>query len=340
MTRPVWLQSEVSVPELLERCGLAASKRKRAWRFSLPGAQGVGVTARRDDGFLTLKLPVRRQRAAEKVDLGRWLELNARLPGGAKFALDAASGRVLILAEIPFDPWAHDADADAVCRRISEACAGLRTALELRDTMRADGESDQPLQTTQQPATGTSVSSPGGDGALELDFTTELRPGDGAGEHDLGPCADQLHERCLQAGWPASRSRGGPLGVTLDVPNSSCVGRFEAVGGDAVRVRSEPCWRAADQPICRQAIDYLLLRASGVVRLAAAARLPAAPGLAAGPYAWQVRWESLPEAVELNDALTALSLACRLTEHEVEALRDAALARQYLALQGRTKTRS
>ncbi len=359
MTNLGWLKSDVSVPELLERCGFSPTRRNHAWRFKLPGAQNISVTAGEDDGFVTLCATAARLRAAQKLDLGCLLELNARLPGGAKLAIDGKSHCLLVLAEIPCDGSAEGADAETLCRRVNDASAGLKTALELLDSLATDSPSPTPgddAVSARQAQAVCEQDAPGNDQPaahgvddpqvgssppaqspqweeIELEFSSDLTAGDSAAEHDLGPHAEQLRERCLQAGWPASQRRDGSLSVVLGVPEGSCAGRFEALGPEAVRVRSDPCWPIADEAVCRQAIDYLLLRASGAVRMSGAAGVADPSGRARGPYVWQVRWESLPEAAELSVGLTALSVACRLTIREVEALGDAGIAEQYLAFQ-------
>lgn len=360
-----WIESGVRVAEWLARCGLPVAEGDRAWHVELPGMPGARVTACAEGGFVTLCAAAARLRGAEKLDLGCLLALNARLPGGAKLAIEGKSHRLLILAEVPCDAAADASDPPTVCCRLNQALGGIRTALELLDSLAAGaaspcsaegnglaltghepsagetsttGYASAPDRENPPAASSRAAQSPAPGEAprayeIELEFSSELNAGGSGAAHELGPHIEQLRERCLQAGWPASRRHDGALSVVLEVPEGPCAARFEALGAEAVRVRSDPCWPVADEAVCRQAIDYLLLRASGAVRMAGAAGLADASRRGRGPYAWQVRWESLPEVSELDHALTALSVACRQTVREVEALRDRRVAEQYLALQ-------
>lgn len=156
----------------------------------------------------------------------------------------------------------------------------------------------------------------------EMGARTEEKPeeGDPASE----PAWDRLAEEC---GWRLTRREDGQLGVELDAPGLMNQAFFELRRGDWL-VSIELLRSAGLAPHSRRAIALFLLALTGRLRLARGAvrsdpesvRLEVA--LPSGPPA---------TAPELDLALEALSLACRLGSREVRALGHEPLARTYLA---------
>lgn len=130
---------------------------------------------------------------------------------------------------------------------------------------------------------------------------------------------------CKAAGWEFSERRSG-LSVELDVPG----GFYQATldqrtsGGIGVSVEIVTVESPAKET-CRS-LGLLLLRACGIVKMARAA-------VHDGDKRTAVRFEVIlggcPVAAEINHALSALSVACRLCGQEARALQDEAVAREY-----------
>jgi hypothetical protein len=80
------------------------------------------------------------------------------------------------------------------------------------------------------------------------------------------------------------------------------------------------------------ATELLLLWASRAVRMARATATTTDDGTT--QYCWEVLLGSAPTSRELDHALTALSVACRMSLREAQALQDKEIARVYLAMQG------
>ena len=98
-----------------------------------------------------------------------------------------------------------------------------------------------------------------------------------------------------------------------------------------MRLRVEFESHASAPPVCRAAIERLLLEASHLLRMVRATVL-AADSLER--YRWEVLWTGLPGSGQLHHALSALSLACQLTARETAALADPRVAERYLELRG------
>lgn len=143
--------------------------------------------------------------------------------------------------------------------------------------------------------------------------------------------AVELPTLCQEAGWPFVQRAGGRLTVELDVPQ----GYFQALiqrrdNGPVVLEVELASWEEL-APLCRRAIAVFLLTACGVVRMARAT-LTAQPDNQT-VAAWEVVLNN-PTATEMAHALSALSMACRFTAREVQALCDESIARKFLEVRG------
>ncbi|MGB9620701.1 MAG: hypothetical protein ACPL7K_09835, partial [Armatimonadota bacterium] len=133
---------------------------------------------------------------------------------------------------------------------------------------------------------------------------------------------------CREAGWEAIERAGG-VSVPLDVPGQA----YFALVRNGRRVLAEVPLLSLDGLSERSvvAVSVLLLTASWFVCVAR-------PGIAVDAdsvrkYArFEVAFDAVPSAEELDKALQALSVACRLCGREVRALQDADIADAYLAV--------
>jgi hypothetical protein len=118
--------------------------------------------------------------------------------------------------------------------------------------------------------------------------------------------------------------------IDLDVPGRWHRVRVDTRGDRDVRLAVEIGGGGAVSPLTQQALGVLLLSANGAVRLARAAVKADSKQAAT----FEVAFGALPSASELDLALSALSVACRLFGREAKALEDENVARRYLELQG------
>jgi hypothetical protein len=223
------------VEGLAKRAVSVARVAPGSWSFELANGARFGANARLDDEWLLLDAPLHPAWPPwQAVEL---LADNARLPGGARFAVRAADGAVHVRAEVPID-----AGVD-LARRVVDVCAGFAAAKTI--VTRAPGaivaETDGGL---------------GSDGA-DLDLPAlcretgwpfhERAPGRLVVDLDVG---EGVRQAAVEA-WP-----GG--GVSVGVPIASAL-------ADDDRPAS---------PSCRDALALLLLRTCGTVRMARATAAP------------------------------------------------------------------
>ena len=146
---------------------------------------------------------------------------------------------------------------------------------------------------------------------------------------DAPPLAT-IAELCGEAGWQAV-VRAARVTVDLD-----CAEYFQAEltplgGGLAIRVEVAQLGAAGPEGV--EAARVLLLRAGGLVRFAR-------PVVSAGAARFEVLFSTQPTALEIGDALSALSIACRLAGRETALLAGAeTIAREYLATLARSNPR-
>jgi hypothetical protein len=144
----------------------------------------------------------------------------------------------------------------------------------------------------------------------------------------------ELLRLCEESGWPFDEKTATKFVFELEAGDGFYQAAVEEQGEGSVVVAVE---LARDEPFSewsRRAVGLMLLRACGVVRFARAAvkeRSERATAL------FEVVFPSLPGVVELNHALSALSVACRLCGREVRAMQDERIARNYLAAQTQLK---
>lgn len=240
-----------------------------------------------------------------------WLHLQASLE--PKAAADVDAWKLLQLnhqlglsrfALLPGERGAHlraeialDEEVD-LARRLHEACAGLKAGAG-----RLHGE---------KPAEHEKLSP-----AITID----------AAAPKGGP---ELQHLCREAGWQFTEKSATRLAVELEAGDGFYQAVIEERPGGEVLVSIEVARDEAFGEWSRRALGAMLLQACGVVRLTRAA-IRETGGQATALF--EVLFPTMPCAVELGHALSALSLSCRLCGREVAAMQDERVARNYLAAQ-------
>jgi hypothetical protein len=141
-----------------------------------------------------------------------------------------------------------------------------------------------------------------------------------------------LEELCTSAGWNFHRRGAGRIAIALDVPGSSANAVLACGSENDIQAIVEwPGWSAATEK-SRQAAALLLLKVGGVVRLVR-------PAIALAGEREMLQLQAplgpAPGAGELDHALAALSIACRMCQREAALLlSDESIARRYLSLCG------
>ena len=134
---------------------------------------------------------------------------------------------------------------------------------------------------------------------------------------------EAIAQLCREANWPAT-ARTAHVSVDLDCPEYFTAQLAPQGGGLAIRVEV-----AQFSDASAEAVRVLMLRAGGLV-------LFARPVVAAGAARFEIVFSTHPSAMEIGEALAALSVACRLAGREAAALAgDAHVAGEYLAMLAR-----
>ena len=295
----LFILNEASMADLLGQHadGVEATGRQQ-WQFHLGRGADLDASLRMERGWLQVSAPLEGDwpkagpgGTCELSDdrLQSTLAANAWIAGGVKFVLADDPPRPLLAAEIPLVAE-DDFDIDD---RVGQLCQGLRQGV--RQWRRPTTEAASPSDNGDRPATDAERS---------------------------------FEEACREAGWTISRRSNGRLAVRLDVREAFYQAEVEP-SDEGCRLCVALGQSVPEADVCRRAAELLLLRACGVVRMAAATIVP-------GDAAWQFRWEatlgnaSRPQ--EWHHALSALTIACQTTALELGALDDPVLAEAYLQL--------
>lgn len=149
------------------------------------------------------------------------------------------------------------------------------------------------------------------------------------GPESSGSEMDLAHV-CRETGWPFVERSGGGLVFDLETPD----GFYQASIGERrgqVRVKVEIAVCESPPDPCRQALALLLLATSGIVCMVRAAAKET--DSRSETIGFEVVFDHFPCAAELNQALGALSMACRISGREAVLLQqDEKVAREYLDL--------
>jgi hypothetical protein len=141
-----------------------------------------------------------------------------------------------------------------------------------------------------------------------------------------GEAPIDLASLLAEAGWPFDQRPDGTMVVDLAVPDGFFQAEIESRRG-RTRLAASISSVANTPDTCRRALSALLLRAAGAVRMARPA-LPAGEG----PPRIEVVLAGALTATEIDHALAALAVACRLCGREAALLQDdEAISARYLA---------
>lgn len=279
-----------------------------SWSCGLPngakdGLSKTRVRVRLDNGWLSASADVRGGRTRKPMDL---LKLGAVFPGGARLAMRRDSQRLFVLRDgwLGADEYrceCEDGFDDHYARASAESGLDAWLRLALSDVKDAVGLLDGRQAAAERPRWETSADHPG------------------------------FGEICREAGWRCAEHRDGRLAVELD--NSRCYRQAFVDPGVAGGVRVwTPLPEVGDlsEPSL-QAIETLLLRVNGILRMARAAARESGGRT-------ELVFEALLSADRadrmLNRALSALRIAGRFWAREVDALTDETAARALLTMWG------
>ncbi len=148
-----------------------------------------------------------------------------------------------------------------------------------------------------------------------------------------GPDSDLKH-LCEEAGWPFLERPSGSLAVDLGVPRDFYQATVEEQEGrdGGIRLSIGLTQGELSPKVCRWAAAFFLLTACSALRMVR----PVTEGKDHGSaVSLEISFARRPCAPELNHALAALSVACRMIGREARLLHhDEELAKEYLLTRG------
>lgn len=286
------LNRHEQVSKTLSNCARSVERRDR-FDWSFVLSNGHDLVARARIEGEWLLLDAPLPYGARTDDGWRLLQLNAGLVGLSKFALLPEKRTASICAEIPLH---EEIDLSA---RLRETCAGFKAALNALYNERSD----------EQGANGPSAQS-------NEDAQTSF----------------DLRQLCEEAGWNFKERAEGKLAIDLDVRGEFYQALAEKQKGQGLLISVELARGHVSNEEHRQSMASLLLKASGIVRMAR----PAVEGVAGQTLSrFETSFAHVPCAAELNEALSALSIARALCGQEVGAIQDVFVANNYFQVWSR-----
>jgi hypothetical protein len=145
--------------------------------------------------------------------------------------------------------------------------------------------------------------------------------------------ASDLRGLCEETGWKFTQRAAGKLAVDLETRSGFYQALVEERGNGAVSAIVDFAAGTSFGEESKRAIGALLLRASGVVRMARAVVKEEGEGESAAA-GFEALFQTRPSAAELCHALSALAVACGLCGQATLAMQDEFVAENYLAAQG------
>ena len=291
-------EHEASVADCLQQCAdTVRAVGGNRWEFALRSAVPLQVTACLEGEWLRWCAPLSLPSASRPgpAVLQRMLACNGNLAAAVKFTLAAAPPLPCLAAEVPLG--VEEADLRDLAPRIAGLCDGFSRAVQKFAGGQLEGSPAEAVQA--------------GDSSEEL--------------------SSELAALCKETGWPMAERAAHYVVFELDVAGAfyQAVARSWQAG---LRLEVELVNASGVGGDKQQALNVLLLHASHSVRMA---RATARASDDVTAYGWEVLLDRVANARELDHALAALSVACRLSGREACAFQqDDYLARSYLMFRG------
>ena len=292
-------EHDMSIADCLRECGgqvrTVAASR---WEFELQGEVPLRVTAWLDKEWLRLCAPLSPRSASRPAPetLYQMLAYNAHL-AAAKFTLADDPVLPCVSADV-----LTGEEGGELGTRVARVCDSFHKAARAfaRGPLR-EGCCNQAERTPE---------------AEEL--SEELSP--------------ELAALCKGTGWPMAQRAADCLVFELDVAGSFYQAVARSSGANGLRLAVDLGGEPELDGARRRALSVVLLHAAHCVRMARPT-VRTLDGMTA--YGWEVVLDHVGSVRDVEHALAALSVACRLCGREVLALeQDDCLARSYLALRG------
>ena len=281
----------------------------RQWQVPSKNGRSVTATVQLTETWLLFDAPLTWMLNGDKLDsrlIGDLFSQNGSLPGRLKFVVPPHSMAPAVAADLPMD---EEGDGQG---EIAATCGELHELLKRQHGRRPAGRGKKKTA-RRAPAKAANVAD------SPLTQTGDQVPAEG------------VAQLCAETGWTCTQRSDGQPAITLDVTGAFHQALAASTPDGSVRLAVALDVADSLPPVCRTAVQLFLLTASRVIRMVRATG-SIDPSLPA--YRWEVAWSETPSAFQFHHGLSALSVACRHTAREVEALGDEEIAKQYLWRRG------
>ncbi len=271
------------------------------WTLELTNGSPHAASARLDDHWLCLDIPLVDMDCPSDRQLRRMLTIQAGIDGAAKITLEP-DGSLSVRAEAPLTD-----DSDKT-RRISAACESIKSALDaLASSRRQRGKK-----------------------AIVIDDRPEAP--DASNEFS----SEALADLCSQSGWTPFDGPSGKPAVKIDSRLRTYNAILTPLSDAGVAIRVDVASTAGASESRLAALAEILLRACGVVRMVKAYVCDRPDS---HPAVFAVTLPGPVAQGELGEALSALAVACEICGNEISALQNEEIAQAYLSLGRRRSPR-
>ena len=288
-----FLQADPALAALNQAAGDLQERGPCRWSFAVGPEESTEVTARLDQEWVLIDMPLTACEGAHRLPSRRlWdlLKANGRLPGGAKFVVAGTPRSIRLRAEIPVD------EETDLTGRMRNACLGLQEALALFRRRKTGQWGDK---------------------------AEPLRP------ENPGPSGASLEALCTEAGWAFSERPDGTIAVRLEVEDGYYQAAVSRDSGGSLSVWVELANQESWPPDSWKALGVFLLQACAHLKTVRGAVRRLDRGAATAGF--EVVVDPPAGSEELGRAFRALSVACSLVRKEVRILREEVVGKEYLA---------
>lgn len=260
---------------------------------------------------------------AERVELARPRHWLASIAKGATVAVEARVDPGWLLMSVP----GGDAPVDWL------AVAGLNRGLEASSRIAMDGDTGMLRLRAEVPlGEGINLDDRVREACAGLVRASQRLAGTDPAGHSGGKPVDgsavAIADACREAGWSFVERRNGTLAIDLEVVDASHQATLAPAGPSGCSLAVDVARWESGSSDCRRALGMFLLTAADAVRFVR----PAAAVNGEVVAGFEVSFGVQPAARELDEALRALSAACRLFAREAQLLRDEGVAARFLGL--------
>ncbi len=296
----------------------------RNWGIQL-GCEGAHAgTVSIDGDWLIVRVPVsgrRTPRCLGQEYLSGLLRFSGLLPAGVKYVLEGSTPGLSVAFDLrmPHESSTLPDGADRFAEQLASGLAGVEQAFAL---LKGGAEFGEQAGVPSEPTSETTSAGSGTD----QDTNTDA-------DQAAGTDSESWQKLVETAGWPNTVRASGRIGIPLETSTEHVQAVLEPLPGDAARVSFECATGNVTGDIGQHALAVMLLTVAGAVRWT---RPVTEPDAADGPphCGWEVALSPGADEVDMQQALSVLSIAAVMTARESRLFAEESVARSYLEIRG------